>query len=340
MTREERLFYAIGGVEDRLLEDCEELFSRPVTVRRKKWPLLPAACLCAALAAGLLLRFYQPFWAENDLEGIAQDEAAGSACSSSSIGGSSYNEGDCPVIPWEELSIAEQYTTLTIEGQEYTTRRTEISQKQLGLPLGEEPLTGWDPVTFEEHSTLAKIYALKDINQACGVAVEFSQEPGRYWVYGALDYHPESLGQLMENMDLERQMTFGVLRYEEKLPLGQTRTVEVECPDNDLIWDLLRQQADAPAITNYDQWILRRGGQDIGMEISVDLPLFGVENLSMTFTRDGWLTTNILGHGTAFYLGEIRMEELLEQIKGLEGSMESSFTEQDGEAVPSRPPQR
>lgn len=26
MTREERLFYAIGGVEDRLLEDCEELF--------------------------------------------------------------------------------------------------------------------------------------------------------------------------------------------------------------------------------------------------------------------------------------------------------------------------
>ena len=52
MTREERLFYAIGGVEDRLLEDCEELFSRPVTVRRKKWPLLPAACLCAALAAG------------------------------------------------------------------------------------------------------------------------------------------------------------------------------------------------------------------------------------------------------------------------------------------------
>ena len=94
MTREERLFYAIGGVEDRLLEDCEELFSRPVTVRRKKWPLLPAACLCAALAAGLLLRFYQPFWMENDLEGIAQDEAAGSACSSSSIGGSSYNEGD------------------------------------------------------------------------------------------------------------------------------------------------------------------------------------------------------------------------------------------------------
>ena len=86
MTREERLFYAIGGVEDRLLEDCEELFSRPVTVRRKKWPLLPAACLCAALAAGLLLRFYQPFLLENDLEGIAQDEAAGSACSSSSTG--------------------------------------------------------------------------------------------------------------------------------------------------------------------------------------------------------------------------------------------------------------
>lgn len=327
MTGEERLLYAIGEVEDRLLEDCEELFARSVPVGRKRWRL-PAACLCAALAAGLLLRLSQPL---DGLWGNPWDEAA------SSCDGSSYNEIS-RVIPWEELSIAEQYTTLTIEGQEYTTRRTEISQKQLGLPLGEETVTGWDPVTFEEHSTLAKIYTLKDINLACGVAVEFSQEPGRYWVYGALDYHPESLGELMENMDLERQMTFGILRYEEKLPLGQTRTVEVECPDNDLIWDLLQQQADAPAITNYDQWILRRGGQDGAMEFSVDLPLFGVENLSMAFTEDGWLTTNLLGHGTAFYLGEARMGEMLEQVKTWDGDVQPSSEEPDGEAGPSQPP--
>ena len=327
MTGEERLLYAIGEVEDRLLEDCEELFARSVPVGRKRWRL-PAACLCAALAAGLLLRLSQPL---DGLWGNPWDEAA------SSCDGSSYNEIS-QVIPWEELSLPEQYTTLTLEGLGYTTRNTEISREQLGAPLGSGTVVGRDPITAREHSTAASIYALENIHVACGVAVEFSLLPGQYWVYGALDYRPESLGQLMEEMDLEHQLTFGALRYEEKTPLGQTYTAEMENPDSDLLWELLRQQADAPAITNYDQWILRRSGQDGAMEFSVDLPLFGVENLSMAFTEDGWLTTNILGHGAAFYLGEARMGEMLERIKGLDGEIQLSLEEAEGEAVPSRPP--
>lgn len=61
MTREERLFYAIGGVEDRLLEDCEELFSRPVTVRRKKWPLLPRLAFALHWRRGFCCVFISPF---------------------------------------------------------------------------------------------------------------------------------------------------------------------------------------------------------------------------------------------------------------------------------------
>ena len=74
------------------------------------------------------------------------------------------------------------------------------------------------------------------------------------------------------------------------------------------------------------------------MEFSVDLPLFGVENLSMTFTEDGWLTTNLLGHGTAFYLGEARMGEMLERIKGLDGEIQLSSEGLDGQAAASVAP--
>ena len=65
----------------------------------------------------------------------------------------------------------------------------------------------------------------------------------------------------------------------------------------------------AENVKDYDQmWLTRK------MSISIDIPALGYENISLAVTEEGYLTTNILATGKAFYIGEEKVDAFVEYV--------------------------
>ena len=50
------------------------------------------------------------------------------------------------------------------------------------------------------------------------------------------------------------------------------------------------------------------------MEISVDIPILGYRNISCSLTEEGYLVTNILDTGKAFFIGKEKVQEFVNYI--------------------------
>ena len=66
------------------------------------------------------------------------------------------------------------------------------------------------------------------------------------------------------------------------------------------------------------------------MGISVDIPLLGYENISLSVTEEGYLTTNILDTGKAFYIGKDKVNAFVDYVlnhcEGVELVYEADLT--------------
>ena len=51
------------------------------------------------------------------------------------------------------------------------------------------------------------------------------------------------------------------------------------------------------------------------ISVSINIELLGYENISLTVTEDGYLTTNILDTGKAFFIGKEKAEEFYGYVR-------------------------
>ena len=86
--------------------------------------------------------------------------------------------------------------------------------------------------------------------------------------------------------------------------------VEYTNVDKAKVWKLLFSDTAAKAVKDYDSMNFERAA-----DIAIDLKLLGYENISLAVTRDGYLTTNILDTGKAFYIGKPAAEKFLSYLE-------------------------
>jgi len=86
--------------------------------------------------------------------------------------------------------------------------------------------------------------------------------------------------------------------------------VEYTNVDKAKVWELLFSDTAAKAVKDYDSMYFERAA-----DIAIDLKLLGYENISLAVTRDGYLTTNILDTGKAFYIGKPAAEKFLSYLE-------------------------
>lgn len=219
---------------------------------------------------------------------------------------------DIGYVPtWEYRSITEKFPGLEFLENNYSSRNTKIESTLIGEKLGTAILNGYDTYEKKEYSIGATIYKVKDFPEKCVIAVQFENDTD-YYVYINAYYRPETLGQFIEDLKLKETVEFGSVWYEYsyKDEKDNYHHENIEFPDvtDEIIWQMLFDNLTASNVHNdFDI-------HDRIMSISVNMPLFGYENISVSISEDGYITTNILDTGKTFYIGKEKVEKFVNYV--------------------------
>lgn len=224
-------------------------------------------------------------------------------------------EINAQVKPWDERTISEQYIWLSIGENTYSSKNTETDPSNIGEMLGEYELNEKDSLTDTMYTATGTVYAVNGIATECAVAVQFSGHDG-YYVYVNSYYTPATLGELIDDLNLAENISFGSVFY--VYLAGSENVVTIEFVDlaESVIWDMLLNDCSVQNETDIDSLMAN------SMSISVNIPLLGYKNISLGVTDDGYLTTNILETGKAFFIGKERVQQfknyVIENCQGYE----------------------
>ncbi len=183
-----------------------------------------------------------------------------------------------------------------------------ISGDLLGERLGETVLTGQDIYTDSYHQTNGVLHRIEGIDPSCAIAVLLNGEKTAY-AYIDHYYRPSTLGDLVDGLSLEENLTFGSGFYYFK---RNNKPITVEFPEipAEKIWGLL---ADRDVVTASDSEYESLNYRKL-MSVSVSVPMLGIQNLSLGVTDNGYITTNLMGRGLAYFIGTEKTEAFVQYV--------------------------
>lgn len=268
---ERDLLRAFGDVDDRFIQEAA-----PAGRKRHIWYRVAAAAACLMLVAGLLAL---PSLREGFTGGryknvtVRGTEAA-------------------LVLCWEDMTLSERYTNMTLDGQKYRTRGLAIGEGLLGEKIGTCEAEGYDVYTDQMYRQNFEVYEIAGIRDKKLVAVAME---GEYYVFLEDAYAPPAtLGQLLE--------TYGLTA---NLPLNRFadhsgKQVKYYLLENDdAIWQILAQCSDATLIEDDD---FRVSGNYLSFTATSEA--LGIYKKVFYVTEDGYVKTNALEYGYVYYIGQ------------------------------------
>lgn len=242
---------------------------------------------------------------------------------------------DTAVIPkWNEMSISQQFNEVEYNNSKYSSRITKISNNNILKNIGNATLTGYDTYTETTYNKKAELYLIKDIEEKCAIAIKFEGDTD-YYVYVNSYYRPTTLGEFTKDLNLEEIISFGTIYYNYwDEDLQEDINVEFYGVDNKIIWQKLFNNKNLENIysdNDTEKYTSERFSQSIG--ISVDIPLLGYKNISVSLTDKGYLLTNILDTGKGFYIGEDKVQEFLDYIKDNYNGYKIVYVDESGSGI-------
>lgn len=217
-----------------------------------------------------------------------------------------------PIRPWEKLPFGEQYTEFSYAGQCYTTQAVPLDDMDmLGEQLGEVTLRGYDEIKQQPHELQATVCRLVDVSEEFALAVcppAHEGEDAIPYVFVNTSYRPATLGDMINDLNLEALMSFGWVYGDDG-----GHVVYEDVPD-EVIWEWML--SDRTVENVYDEQMLSQMGYGRRtMSVSVYIPALGYRNISLAVTDLGYLTSNIGSTGKAFYIGTERAEAIRQYIE-------------------------
>lgn len=226
--------------------------------------------------------------------------------------GENYIEESITIVPrWEEMSISQQFLEVEYNNSRYSSRITKILSDNIGKNIGTSTLEGYDSYTDTYYSKKGYLYTINNISDECAIAVKF-EESSDYYVYVNSYYRPKTLEQFMKDLNLREIVSFGTIYYDywynDDKGNKQYENIEFPNVNDDIIWKMLFNDLTVKNVHSDNDWHNRVMG------ISVDIPLLGYKNISVSVSEDGYLTTNILDTGKTFYIGENKVKEFVNYV--------------------------
>lgn len=236
---------------------------------------------------------------------------------------------------WDELTITEKFYSVEYLNSTYdTSRHTKIPSEMIGKKLGTATLTGYDENEEINHTINATIFEVNKFPKECVIAVQFEGQSD-YYVYINTYYKPKTLRDFMEDLNLKDIVTFGTVYYnywDEKSE--KNFNIEFYDVDDEIILKKLFDNLDLENVysdNDIAKYTSEKFAQSIG--ISVDIPVLGYNNISVSLTDKGYLITNIFETGKAFYIGEEKVQEFIEYVINNYEGYRIVYVDKDGNEI-------
>lgn len=181
-------------------------------------------------------------------------------------------------------------------GSKYVSCNVEhVDDKKIGEFLENISLNGKNEITGEEVSIGAKVFKINNISSDCAIAVKYNTD-NEYHVFRNINYSPETLGQLINDMDLEHEMIInGVYVNDTFYKI-----------DPEKLWEILFND------TSIENCGSSMSQGDCG--ISIDIPLIGRKNIGITVNSNGYISTNIAESVAKFNIGTAKTKEFIDYV--------------------------
>lgn len=227
---------------------------------------------------------------------------------------------DPEMIPepnWDEKTMTQKFPEFSWNDDMYRLQDAEISPEYVDDEEADISLSGYDIYTDTQYSITAHLHKIANISEKCAVAVRF-ENYDNYYVYINNNYFPATLGELIENLDLENTISLNYVYLKDNLS-----TLSEQANESEVI-SFLTENRDCEYIS--DDFPYKKM-----VTFSTNIELLGIYNKSITISDNGYLITNILDWQYNFYIGEEKANQFLEMFREIpeSGSVPISFPEDD-----------
>lgn len=336
-----KMIHAIGGIDDKFIDEAARPSRKKAVII--KWCAAAAGfCVIAGLAAAV--------WISSGANGIflsKESNSAGEALEgtlSEEYDGDYKANGTADTVPndneaftekpsisssqdiyevprWDDMTVTQKFPYLSFNGYEYSTADKVIPEDKVGKKITSTTLTGTDRYTGKTYAINADIYGIAGISKNCAVSLKFEGYDELY-VCRNSGYRPETLGQLTDDLNLKNTLTFGKAYATIQKDKNSYAQTEYSGLDGEKVWEMLFSDRNLKNVKDYDS--MNFGKELISVSINIEL-LY--RNISLAVTEDGYLTTNILDTGKAFFIGKEKAENFAEYVReNCEGTEKITYT--------------
>ncbi|MGN0470619.1 MAG: hypothetical protein ACI4GV_06865 [Acutalibacteraceae bacterium] len=313
--KNEDIYKALNGVDDTLIENYNQGMKR-----RKRNRIIKitstAACLTLAVSGAVIFGFSMNRQVPTVTEKSQTVETSLLSEIEESI--NQYDGDWSAEIPWDKLSNAQRYTEFSWNGEKYSSCVHKIDKEKINKnSVQNTTITGYsyddcdgilyagsDKGSSDEavaHQIQAKLYSIKEISKSCALAVQFEGDTD-YYVYVSYTYKPDNLGQFTDNLSLDENLYFNSVNGYK---------IEFSDKQKKMIADHLFADRNAVCVKDFDN---HEFGSMV-IEFGISIPVLGYENIYIGVTEDGYVTTNILDTGKAFYIGTENAQDFVNYIQ-------------------------
>lgn len=342
-----KMIHAIGGIDDKFIDEAAQPSRKKAVIIR--WCAAAAGfCVIAGLTAAV--------WINSGTNGIFLNKNSGAANGTGEeilteeYDGKYQGNGTADTAPgdsetfleeagdmatetsssqdiyevpsWDDMTVTQKFPYLSFNGYEYSTADKVIHEESIGKKLTSATLTGKDVYTGKTYAINADIYEITDISKNCAVSLKFEGYDELY-VCRNSGYRPETLGQFIDDLNLKNTLTFGKAYATIQKDKNSYAQTEYSGLDGEKVWEMLLSDRELKNVENYDSMNF---GKEL-ISVSINIELLGYENISLAVTGDGYLTTNILGTGKAFFIGKEKAGNFAEYVReNCEGTEKITYT--------------
>ena len=189
-------------------------------------------------------------------------------------------------------------------------KKTPLSRDNgddVGSPIDNITITGYDPVTGTTHKIKAQLCYVDGTNCRAAVAIRYEGD-STYYPAVNINYWPSTLGGMVLQLDFLMKLQIGHIRYDYLDAEDNLHKAEYTGLTYDKMAELLF--ADIELLNVYEDTL----SLDNPMKISVSLPVLD-EYGTLTVSENGYLCTDLVSSHNAFYIGEEAAANFIDYVQ-------------------------
>lgn len=221
-------------------------------------------------------------------------------------------DDDITLVNYDYVDFTEEDNNfiLNFNDKEYYNSGATVGLDAIGNEIGEYEVLDRD----KNSGGTADVFALADVSSEFAVAVKYNGS-NNYHVYRNMWYQPKTVGQLIDDYNLEKYLNIYNVVYNGYKP---EHISEKYLADKEYIWNTLFGNRDLETSGSNDDAIfsisqIDRKDRYCELEVICSLPVFGRNSFALKVYMNGMVWTNMVECGTHFYIGEEKAMELIEK---------------------------